>query len=235
MTITPPEQQPPTSGQQIPLQGNAPSQVPGMQQYPPPQGLPFGAPIPTRQNATSLRWWQHSYMLAGITVLALFVGVSIGVTAKTPQTNAASVKPAPAVTVTRTVPAPAVTVPGPAVTVPGPTVTVPGPTVTVTAPAAAPVPAAGDASAPGGTLYSGSGSGITNSKTFSASGQISIDYSYSNCQIPGFSIYVEGADSQDIPVTKDDSSGSGTAISYISGDVHLVMNTACHWRVSVTG
>lgn len=83
------------------------------------------------------------------------------------------------------------------------------------------------------TLLSTSADGIRNTARFSAPSEWRILYSYSHCQIPGFTATVEG-DAFDI-LDVHGGSGHGTQYEHQGGSVYLNLNTACSWHVTVLG
>lgn len=76
------------------------------------------------------------------------------------------------------------------------------------------------------------GNGIANTVKLRVPGNWRIKYSFNQCSIPGFDIYVKG-DEMDI-MSKSGSSGHGVQYEHSGGTAYLSINTACSWRVSVS-
>lgn len=94
------------------------------------------------------------------------------------------------------------------------------------------------------TVYSGrwvvngrglriAGNGITNTIAFRVPSEWQIHYSFWNCSISGFSIYLHG-DADDI-MSREGKRGSGVQYEHSGGIVWLAINTACFWQVKISG
>lgn len=77
-----------------------------------------------------------------------------------------------------------------------------------------------------------SGNNITNTIAFRVPSEWTIRYRFWNCSIPGFDIYVGG--SVDDITSKQGNGGSGVQYEHGGGTVHLTVNTACYWRISIS-
>lgn len=77
-----------------------------------------------------------------------------------------------------------------------------------------------------------SGNGITNTIAFRVPSEWQIRYSFWNCSVPGFSIYVQGGDN-DI-MSRDGNRGTGVQYEHTGGTLSLTINTACFWQVGIT-
>lgn len=83
-----------------------------------------------------------------------------------------------------------------------------------------------------GPGFHASGNGIANTVKLRVPSDWRIIYSFSQCEIPGFDIYVHG-DAFDL-MSKQGKSGHGVQYEHSGGTVYLTMNTACSWRVAVS-
>lgn len=76
------------------------------------------------------------------------------------------------------------------------------------------------------------GNGITNTIAFRVPSEWKIHYSFWNCSIPDFAIYVQGGDG-DI-LSRQGKRGSGVQYEHAGGIISLSINTACFWQVNIT-
>ena len=96
------------------------------------------------------------------------------------------------------------------------------------APAAAPI-----------TLLDLSGSGIKNSTAFTTTDAWTLHYTYDCSGFFGgkgnFQVYVyQGTDPQGVAANELGATGISTSAEYVTGQIHLEMNSECTWHVRVT-